>query len=100
MNATFDFVETGPASGAFVFAIGGPAGAGLAANRAIALVMQGIVRDFVVAKVFPDIFTAPIGHRVELDDVATGALVKRVHFEDADSGTGIGLPTAQARNPA
>ena len=42
MDAALAFVEAGPAAGAFVFAVGGGAGAGLAADGAVAACDEGV----------------------------------------------------------
>ena len=45
MDAALAFVEAGPAAGAFVFAAGGGAGAGLAADGTVAACGEGIHRE-------------------------------------------------------
>ena len=45
MDAALAFVEAGPAAGAFVFAVGGGAGAGLAADGAVAACGEGVHRE-------------------------------------------------------
>src|SRR5882672_2390823 len=100
VDAALDFVETRPAPRSFVFAIGGPARARLAADGAVALVVQGVVGNFMIAEVLPDGFATPVGHRVELDDIAASGFVKGVNLEDADGGAGLGLLPAQAGDPA
>ena len=45
VDATFAFVEAGPAAGAFVFAAGGGAGAGLAADGTVAACGEGVHRE-------------------------------------------------------
>src|SRR5262249_23137291 len=55
---------------------------------------------FVLVQIIPDSVTRPIGHGIEFYNVAPGRFVERIHFEDADAGTGIGLLAAQASDPA
>jgi hypothetical protein len=45
VDAAFAFVEAGPAAGAFVFAAGGGAGAGLAADGTVAACGEGVHRE-------------------------------------------------------
>ena len=64
MDAALYLFESGPAAGAFAFAIASLAGAGHAAYRMVALIVQWIVRDFVLADVLPDGVPRPPGHRI------------------------------------
>src|SRR3954466_510525 len=100
MNAALDLVEPGPASGAFILTIGGLARAGPASDRTIALVLQRIVRDFVLANVFPNRVAIPIGHRVQLHDLAPGGFIKQIDFNDANFTARGGLFAAQPGDPA
>ena len=54
MDAALAFVEAGPAAGALVLAFANGAGAGLAADRALAAVVQRIVGEVVLLDVGPD----------------------------------------------
>ena len=45
MDAAFAFVEAGPAASAFVFAVGGGAGARLAADGTVAACGEGVHRE-------------------------------------------------------
>src|SRR3954447_21698736 len=99
MNAAFDFAEPGPAPSAFIFSVGNPARARLATNRAVALVMQGIVGNFMVVQVLPDGFFAPIRHRVQFNDIPARGLVEGIYFQDSNGGAGVRLLAAQSRNP-
>src|ERR1700752_2019948 len=44
--------------------------AGGAADRSVALVVQGVVREVVFEDVAPDVLLRPVGERVELPDAA------------------------------
>ena len=100
MNTTFHFAKTSPTTGALVFAIGGLDGARLTANGMIAAVVERIVRDFVIPNVIPDGFARPVGHRIELHDVAPGGFVENIHLDDPDLGARVGLLPSQAGDPA
>src|SRR6185436_4420336 len=78
VNAALHFVEAGPAAGAFVFPVASFFGARPAADRAIALIMQRVVGNLVLAQVFPNRLPGPIGHRVYLHDFAAAIFVEHV----------------------
>src|SRR5207244_10945028 len=59
-----------PAAGARILAGGGRTGAGDAADRGVALVVEGVVRHVVGPAVVPDLLVLPAGQRVALQDAA------------------------------
>ena len=88
MNTALDLIEAHPASRATAFAVS-CARARLATDRTIAAVVQWIVRDFVLSKVSPNRFVAPVSHRIELNDVVARAISQSVQFDDAYIGAGM-----------
>src|SRR3712207_2984663 len=66
-----------PAPGPLVFARAGRAGAGGAADRAVAALVQRVGGQAVAAQVGPDLVAAPVGQRVELEDAAVGGVQLR-----------------------
>src|SRR6266487_524128 len=68
VNATFELVRAGPAAGALLFVGRGRPGAGDAADRAVAGLVQRVVRDLVDLDVGPDALLVPVGEGVELPD--------------------------------
>src|SRR4029450_4618478 len=63
-----------PAPGALVLAGTGRAGAGRAADRGVALLVQRVHGQAVGADIGPDLLAAPVGQRVELDHAAVGGV--------------------------
>ena len=82
VDAAFAFVETGPAAGAFVFAVGSWAGAGLATDGAVAACGEGVHGEVVFFDVVLDLVTAPGGHGIEFYDVEIAEDIKVVEFDD------------------
>ena len=68
MEAAFLLFEARPAAAAFV-ATGGGQGARVATDRAVAAVVQDVMRQAVFLEVGPDLVTAPIDERIEFPDV-------------------------------
>src|ERR1700722_13534271 len=68
MNAALYFLEADPTPRAFVLGLRDLPCARLAADGAVALIVQRIVRYLVLANVIPYLFPRPIGHRVQFDD--------------------------------
>src|SRR5882724_6523334 len=68
VNATFELVRAGPAAGALLLVGRGRPGAGNAADRAIARLVQRVVRNLVDLDVGPDALLVPVGERVEFPD--------------------------------
>src|SRR5436189_6091060 len=68
VNATFELVRAGPAASALLLVGRGRPGAGNAADRAIARLVQRVVRNLVDLDVGPDALLVPVGERVELPD--------------------------------
>src|SRR5207247_5675524 len=68
VNATFELVRAGPAAGALLLVWRGRPGTGNAADRAIARLVQRVVRNLVDLDVGPDALLVPVGERVELPD--------------------------------
>src|SRR5688572_9926261 len=99
MDSAFDFIEARPASGPLIFTVVYPSGAGLASVGSIPLIVKRIIRDFVFVQVGPNRFPAPIGHWVELDDIAPGRFVEGIDLQDADARASVGLLPAQSRYP-
>ena len=82
MDAALAFVEAGPAAGAFVFAVRGGTGAGLAADGAVAACCEGVHGEVVFFDVVLDLVAGPGGHGVELYDVEVAEDIKVVEFGD------------------
>ena len=82
VDAALAFVEAGPSAGAFVFAFACGAGAGLAADGAVAACGEGVHWEVVFFDVVLDLVTAPGGHGVELHDVEVAEDIKVVEFGD------------------
>ena len=96
MEAAFLLLEAGPAAAAFV-ATGGRQGAGQAADRAVAAVVQDVVGQAVFLEVGPHLVAAPVDERVELPDVGVvGAGGER---EERRHGTLGALIAAHAGDP-
>src|SRR5439155_2561749 len=68
VNATFELVRAGPAAGALLLVGRGRPGTGNAADRAIARLVQRVVRNLVDLDVGPDVLLVPVGERMELPD--------------------------------
>src|SRR6266516_5973175 len=68
VNATFELVRAGPAAGALLLVGGGRPGTGNAADRAIARLVQRVIRNLVDLDVGPDALLVPVGERMELPD--------------------------------
>src|SRR6266496_1748268 len=83
-----------PASGARVLAGDRGARAGRAADRAVALVVERVVRNIAGADRGPDLVLAPVGERVELHHA-----VRRVVFLQLELGAGDGLLAAPTGDP-
>src|SRR6266480_5182077 len=69
VNATFELVRAGPAAGTLLLVGRGRPGTGDAADRAVAGLVQRVVRNLVDMDVGPDALLVPVGERVELPDV-------------------------------
>jgi len=100
VDATFDLIEAGPAAAAFAPGLGAFAGAGLAADGTVSLVVQGVVGDFVEFEIVPDFVSRPIRHGIELDDVAAGGFIEDVEFDDPDTDAALALLSTEAGDPA
>ena len=83
MDATFAFVEAGPASGSLALAVGDGARAGLAANGAVATRGEGIHGEVVLLDVILHQFARPSGHGIQFDDVAVAEDIEVVKLDDA-----------------
>src|SRR5213595_2081097 len=68
MDAALELVGAGPAACALLLVGCGRAGAGDAADRPVAGLVQRVVRDLVDLDVGPDALLVPVGERVELPD--------------------------------
>src|SRR4051812_27155076 len=84
-----------PAAGADVFAGPDPAGAGGAADGPIALGVQRVDGEVVLARVAPDLRFRPGSERVQLEDAA----VRRVDLRGRDICAGNRLLAAQPGDP-
>ena len=100
VNSALDLVETCPTACAFVLSIARFSGAGPAADRTIACVMQWIVRNSVVANVVPDRLTGPVCHRIEFDDVTVHRVIQGVELNDPNRRAGFGLLATEPGDPA
>src|SRR2546423_161760 len=95
MQPAFLARESGPASGAIVFAGLNCPGAGPAANAGIAAVVEGIVGDVVIGDVAPDVSLRPVEEgihfvetepRIPLYDFRSRAIRGLVAANGADPG--------------
>src|SRR5437667_7225107 len=68
VDAAFQFVGAGPAAGALLLVGRGRPGAGDAADRAVAGLVQRVVRNLIHLDVGPDSLLVPVRERVELPD--------------------------------
>src|SRR3954462_13212567 len=68
MNAAFELVGAGPAACALLLVGGGGPGAGNAADRPVARLVQRVVGDLVHGDVRPDALLVPVGEGVHLPD--------------------------------
>src|SRR5262245_60988900 len=94
MDAAFELVGAGPAACALLLLRGRRAGAGDAADRAVAGLVQRVVGDLVDVDVGPDALLVPVRERVQLPDaVALRPLDLR------GVGAARGLVTAGAGGP-
>ena len=82
VDATFAFVEASPAAGAFVFAVGGGAGAGLAADGAVAECGESVHGEVVFFDEVLHLVASPSGHGVELHDVNVAEDIEVVGFHN------------------
>ena len=96
MQAAFLLFEAGPAAAAFV-ATGGGQGAREATDRAVAAVVQDVMRQAVFLEVGPDLVAAPVDERVELPDV--GVVGTGGEREQRRDGTLGALVAAHAGDP-
>src|ERR1051326_9194984 len=75
MDAALELVGAGPAAGALLLLRSRRPGAGDAADRAVADLVQRVVRDLVDVDVRPDALLVPVGEGMQLPDaVALGPL--------------------------
>src|SRR2546429_8050408 len=94
VNATFELVRAGPAAGALLLVGRGRPGAGNAADRAIARLVQRVVRNLVDLDVGPDALLVPVGERVELPDAVA---IRPLQLRRRRAARG--LVAADARDP-
>ena len=99
MDAAFAFVEAGPAAGAFVFAVGSGAGAGLAADGAVAECGESVHGEVVFFDVVLDFVASPGGHGVELHDVKVAEDIEVVEFHDFSFFARVVLLAADSGDP-
>src|SRR5213595_3784296 len=105
MDAALELVGAGPAACALLLVGCGRAGAGDAADRAVAGLVQRVVRDLVDVDVGPDALLVPVGERVQLPDpVALRPLhllgpcpARRLVATDAGRPGVVGLERADER---
>src|SRR4029079_11387421 len=84
-----------PAAGAHGLALGDRLRAGRAAERRVALLVERMGRDLVLAQVVPDLVLLPLGERVQLHDRA----VVVVDLDLADVGARRPLVATKAGDP-
>src|SRR5213080_4411872 len=124
MDAALELVGAGPAACALLLVGCGRAGAGDAADRPVAGLVQRVVRDLVDLDVGPDALLVPVGERVELPDVVAvrplqlrgpdaarrlvaadpgdpgvvrlERLEQRLDLADVAAAVGVGLPEVRA----
>src|SRR2546423_1910469 len=78
VDAALELVGAGPAAGALLLVSRGRPRAGDAADRTVASLVQGVVRNLVDLDVGPDALLVPVRQRVDLPDaVALGPLQLR-----------------------
>ena len=99
MDSALAFVEAGPAAGAFVFAVTGGAGAGLAADGAVAACGEGVHGEVVFFDVVLDLVAGPGGHGIELHDVKVAEDIEVVEFGDFGFLARIVLLAADSVDP-
>ena len=99
MNAALAFVEASPTAGPLVISISDRAGAGLAADRAVAACGEGVRGKFVLGDVGLDGLAGPRGQGVEFDDVLVTKDVEVVKLGNARRFPCLILLATQARDP-
>jgi len=88
VNAAFHFVKAQPASRAAAFAIG-HASARLATDGTVAMIMQRIIRDFVLPEIGPHRLMIPVRHWIQLHDVVSRTVTQAIQLHYADTGSGV-----------
>ena len=99
MDAALAFVEASPAAGAFVFAVCGRAGAGLAADGAVAACGEGVHGEVVFFDVVLDLVAGPGGHGIELHDVKVAEDIEVVEFRNFGFFARVVLLAADSSDP-
>lgn len=99
VDAALAFVEAGPAAGPFVFAVACGAGAGLAADGAVAACGEGVHGEVVFFDVVLDFVTGPSGHGIQLHDVEVAEDIEVVEFGDFGFFARVVLLTADSGDP-
>ncbi len=99
MDAALTFVEAGPAAGAFVFAVGGGAGAGLAADGTVAEGGEGVHGEVVFFDVVLHLVAGPGGHGIQLHDVEVAEDIEVVEFGDFGFLARVVLLAANSGDP-
>lgn len=99
VDATLGFVEACPASCAFVFTVFDWAGAGHAADAAVALGEEGVCGELVLGDVCVDLLAAPGCEGIELEDVAVAEDVEFINLQDFCILTGWALLAADSCDP-
>src|SRR3954453_14859666 len=105
MDPALELVGAGPAAGALLLARRRRPGAGDAPDRAVARLVQRVVRNLVDLDVGPDALLVPVGQRVELPHAVTvGPLdllgagpARRLVAADAGSPCVVGLERPDER---
>ncbi len=99
VDAALAFVEAGPAAGAFVFAAGGGACAGVAADGAVAAFGEGVYREVVFFDVVLHLVAGPGGHGIEFYDVEVAEDIEVVEFGDPCLFARVILLAAETGDP-
>ena len=88
VNTAFHFVKAHPASRAAALAIG-HASARLATDGTVAMIMQRIIRDFVLPEIGPYRLMIPVSHWIELHNVVSRTITEAIQLHYADAGSGV-----------
>lgn len=99
VDAALAFVEACPTTGAFVFAVPDRAGAGLAADRAVAAFGEGVHGEVVFFDVVLHLVASPGGHGIELHDVKVAEDIEVVELGDFGFFARVVLLAADSGDP-
>ena len=92
VNPAFALVLTGPAAIAFIAQWGDRLGAGLATDREVAVLQQGMFWELALGYQAKDVLLGPVRQRVDLDPAIRG-------FDRLKRGPAVTLVTFSSRDP-